>query len=504
MKRTVILVALSAWILALAPDVQAGLVNRYLMDDGSGTTVTDSIGTNDGTVKSGGSWTTGLFGDAWDGTSSGFISIPATGVPTTQGTFVQWAKISTTAGNWSNPLTSHFMDFDYTPYPLRHEIGGPTPCEYAYVYGIPNGSGNGGAASLATTTVVKDDAWHQWVTTYDNSTGRAVLYIDGVQRASLSNFDPTGVVLNPTWLVGARYESGGGRCPAVYDNTAVYDHALTRFEVHQLYNIAVDGVTLGNGPPLPDHPTLRHLYTFGPASHPEPNVVLDSAAGYDGLVNAGTWVADSPPRSEGGWQKSANPDYVQLPIQANLLEGTFEGWFKTDTSVTDWKNPFTTSIRDINEQHAYDAMRVEVVPGYNRTNVYDIPGAGTLQVDGLNLVDGQWHYLALTYEDSEPVKLYVDGVLAGTSTGNYDASAAYDRGYTMLGSRDIGGVEEWRGVVGSFAYHGVALPDWMIFNHFETGDLAAIPEPASAVLFAVGGLALAALGLRRRRFRLSP
>ena len=184
MARRAVSVVLAAVVALWAADASAGIIHRYLMDDAVGATVADSVGTSAGTVKSGGGWTTGKFGDAWDGTASGFISLPNTGISISEGTFVQWAKVSTAAGNWSNPLTSHFIDFDYQPYPLRHEIGGSTPCQLAYVYGIPNGQGNGGAAYLATTTVVKDDAWHQWVTTYSTSTGRTTLYIDGLQKGT--------------------------------------------------------------------------------------------------------------------------------------------------------------------------------------------------------------------------------------------------------------------------------------------------------------------------------
>lgn len=498
MRRAILCQVLALGLVGLAAPAQAGLVHRYLMDDGSGTTVTDSAGANHGTVVNfgggTGSWTTGLFGGAWDGNTSGYISIPSTGVPVTQGSFVQWFKMSSTAGDWSNTLTTQIVDPDYTPHPMRHEVN---TAGVGTIWGIPNGAS--GYNSITSGVTVRNEAWHFWVTTFNQATNSLVSYIDGV-RVGNTSYNTAGAVINPTWLIGARYEGGGGRCAAVYDNAAVYDHALTPFEVHYLYHVAVDGVTLGNGPPLPDHLTLRHLYTFGPGSHPQPNVVLDSAAGYDGLVSGGTWVSDAPPRGQGGWQKTAAAGYAQLPIQANVLEGTFEGWFKTDPATPDWANPFTTSIRDINEAHSYDAMRVEVVPGTTygpRVNVYDIPGVGSFQVNGLQLADGEWHYLALTYKDGQPVRLYVDGLLAGASTANYRASLAYDRGYTMLGARDVGGVETWRGTVGSFAYHGMALPDSIILMHYQTGNLAAIPEPASVVLLLAGGLGLTALGWRR-------
>ncbi len=501
MRRTTICTIWAVTVLILGPGARAGLVHRYLMEDGEGATVSDSVATNHGTIiNSGGgtgSWTTGLFGAAWDGTNSGFISFPSTGLPTNQGTFIQWVKIDLTAGNWSNPLAFHLEDPDYLS-PMRHEI---TSAGYAYLYGVPNGASGNGSATLSTNVVIRDGVWHQWITTYDQAANSTVLYLDGV-RVGSTVFNPAGVTVNPTWRLNARLETGASRSRAVYDNTAVYDHVLTPFEMHYLRHVVVDGVTLNNGPPLPDHPTLRHLYAFGQASHPQPNVALDSAAGYHGLVSGGAWVADSPPRGEGGWQKSAAASYVQLPIQANVPAGTFEGWFKTDPSTPDWANPFTTSIRDINEGSSYNAMRVELVPGTTygpQVSVYGIPGVGSFHVPGLQLADNEWYYLALTYEDGQPVKLYVDGLLAGESTASYDAAMAYDRGFTMLGSRDVGAGESWRGIVGSFAYHAAALPEEVILVHFQTGNLAYIPEPISPLLLLTGGLALALLRRTRPR-----
>ena len=54
-----------------------------------------------------------------------------------------------------------------------------------------------------------------------------------------------------------------------------------------------------------------------------------------------------------------------------------------------------------------------------------------------------FHLSAANDTTRRPAQLYIDGVLEGQSPGNYNASLAYDRGYTMLGSRDIGGAEGW-------------------------------------------------------------
>ena len=81
------------------------------------------------------------------------------------------------------------------------------------------------------------------------------------------------------------------------------------------------------------------------------------------------------------------------------------------------------------------------------------PRPDSFGTTALSSADGQWHLLALSYEDGENVKLYMDGVLLAESSSNY-AAAAYDRGFTLIGGRDIGGPLGWNGTAGTFAYYG--------------------------------------------------
>ncbi len=488
-SRSASVATLAAMLLA-ATNASANLIHRYLMEDGMGTTITDSVGTANGTAKSvdggTGGWATGKFGGAWSSLANGFASFPSTGIPSTQGSFVQWVRVATGAAIWSDPLATHVQDPDHSWHnPMRVEINS---ANVPYVYAIPNGQPGGTDATIATSVPFRDYLWHQLVTTYDAAANETVFYVDGVRRGS-SIYITDGLVTRATWRLGRREETSGSRAAALYDSTAVYDNVLTPEEVNTLFYRSYDGVTLNNVPAF--SPGLRHFYPMATNAN-------DTWDGYHGTVTGGAWVPDNPPHNAGGWQKTADAQNVILPMRVNLFEGTFEGWVKSGTNAADWSNPLATAIRAINEPDGRDSMRLEVTTG--TTYIFDSPGAGTVNAN-FDTTDGQWHLIAFSYEDGESVKLYIDGLLRGESPGLYDVLLAYDRNLTILGSRTASEVTNWRGTVGTLAYYDFALTEADVASHWQNGisELLsnAIPEPATLSLLLVG----LGAGLVRRRTR---
>jgi len=349
LRRFTMTLILAAVVAFPATRASGNLIHRYLMDDGSGTNVADSIGTNHGTAsaKDGGTggWTTGKFGGAFSSLTNGYVLIPSTGIPSAQGSFVQWINLPTSAVNWSNPLTTHIQDPDDARW-MRHEVHSSGD---ARVYNIPNGGP--GITSMGSTGRIRNNSWHQVVTTYDASANQSYLYVDGIERGS-NVYNTTGVVTTSTWKL-AWQGNAYNRCAGVYDNTAVYDNALSADEVNDLYYLATDGVTLST---VPNLGVLRHLYDMD-----QTNGAADQRDGYDGTVTGGSWVVDNPPQNVGGWQKTGTGNqHINIPMRVNLVEGTYEGWFKTGTSVGNWQNPLSSSIRDVDEAGANDSMRLEV------------------------------------------------------------------------------------------------------------------------------------------------
>lgn len=348
----------AAGMALLGANASGALIHLYLMDDGSGTTITDSVGTAHGTARSmdggTGGWAAGKFGGAWSSLSNGFLSFPSTGIPGAQGTYVTWVQIATGAGNWSNPLATHVQDPDHSWFnPMRAEV---TDAGRLNVYGIPDGQPGGTNKAIVGNVPIRDNLWHQVAITYDGAANTTTLYFDGVARGT-NVYSLNGLVVRTLWRLGRREEGSGTRCAALYDNTAVYSNVLTPQEVNTLFYRSYDGATLTNVPGF--SPGLRHFYPMAANAN-------DTWDGYHGTVTGGTWVADNPPHNSGGWQKTADAHNVVLPMRVNLLEGTYEGWFKSLTTAADWSNPLATSIRATNESLARDSMRLEVTS----TNTY--------------------------------------------------------------------------------------------------------------------------------------
>lgn len=225
------------WVMLLAAVVSAkrweGLVAYWPMDEGSGTTVADVTGQNNGTRDESSGWQAGgaplLFTNdasinfASNGDSSGQVirvpdspsldSIDVTG----QFTIAFWYRLT-------------------APYPQDYAFSGRTNL----VFGQDEVRGMQLVLDGGTVTtpgyVIAQDAWQHLVVTYDRATSTAHFYVNGanVHTGTLSS---TSLSSDDEWQIHGYLgfvNHNGGTNPAEYDDMRVYKRALGLEEVQEL------------------------------------------------------------------------------------------------------------------------------------------------------------------------------------------------------------------------------------------------------------------------------
>lgn len=238
----------------------ASAISRWAFDEGSGTAVADTLGTNNGVTENTPPWTLSPvgFGMAFDG-SEQFVDLAADLAPTLGVTSSLSFWIKTT-----QPASSlRPGDFWFAP--------GVTGVEDAnggndVFWGILNGTGQiggraGDVATIQSVNPVIDGAWHHVVITWDSvlATNNMVVYVDGAQVATgttgtgpkTSPFDSLARVMkvtNPALTPASPPNYYGGELSDVRAFNAV----LTATQVATLFNqpptvVAGPDVTVGVG-----------------------------------------------------------------------------------------------------------------------------------------------------------------------------------------------------------------------------------------------------------------
>lgn len=211
--------------------VDAGNGNSY---PGSGTTWSDLIGSNDGTLTNGPTFDSGNGGSiAFDGTNDYTDfgdALPMDG--TSAGTISIWAK------------TSSATSLLFTKY---NTAGANTTAVYLAVVSGAARMFNGTQANYryytTTATPIASDTWVNITFTYDNYSTNLKCYIDGTEYSTgqvtngtaPTSIEPqtTGIDWKTTSIVtgsGTNYYQGD------VSSISCYDRALTAAEVTQNYN----------------------------------------------------------------------------------------------------------------------------------------------------------------------------------------------------------------------------------------------------------------------------
>jgi large repetitive protein len=173
-----------------APTWPNGIIGRWNLSEGSGTTATDSSSTaNNGTIAAG-TWTTGHLGtdNAWATTSTAKITVPANSAYTALSSGVTlscWAKLPTTVPGYGTLAVLASSPSWSNGFGLAADNSGNL------LFFINNWSTS--RALIAHSSY--RGAWHHYAGTYDQSNIR--LYVDGSQVASAAYSTAMSVPASP-------------------------------------------------------------------------------------------------------------------------------------------------------------------------------------------------------------------------------------------------------------------------------------------------------------------
>jgi hypothetical protein len=195
-----------------------GLFSHWKFDDGSGTTATDSIGTNNGTLSGNPTWTAGRFDGAisFDGTDDYVSVAPIVPLIGNTVTAQAWIRTSEYAGIWNPILTQSAGNYGYYFYvassrPSFYIVVGPS-----YVQAI-------------SSETINTDQWYHVAGTNDGF--KLKLYVDGQLEDSDTSTGFLGV--NNNAYIG--YEPAS---PLYYygliDDVRIYNRAVSESEFQDI------------------------------------------------------------------------------------------------------------------------------------------------------------------------------------------------------------------------------------------------------------------------------
>lgn len=450
------------------PPQTGGLVSKWSFDTNTGTTATDSAGSNTATLNGGVSWVTGYDGTGYALSFSGLNSSMTTANSVASPgpvdfTLVTWFKTTTAGGGKligfgdSQVITSNGYD--------RHI--------YMTNSGTLNfGTYNGSTQIISTTNAYNDGSWHQ-VAASLSSTGGQKLYIDGFLVASNAAYT-TAQAYTGWWRIAYDNLVGWPSSPSSHyfngslDDIRIYDIALSASEVAALYT-------------PPQSSGLLARWTLNETSG-------TSAADASGNGNLGsltggpTWTTV---QARSGVSLDGNNDYVDLGTAGSLNFSagqtfTVSAWVKTTDAYG-----AIVSMRNT----ANDGSIVDLMVGYNGATDdagkfvaivrQDSGGGGYATANSATSIDDNvWHHVAMTRETGGVIKVYVDGLLKSSGNGSEAAGAI------TTNERAIGAELEWQrtgyasgpAVPGERWLNGV-VDDVRIYDHALTaGEILTLSQ----------------------------
>lgn len=377
--------------------LDSGLAGYWKMDNGSGTSATDSsTNGNNGTLTSGPTWTTGKIGSAvnFDGVNDVIKISPNSAINNLANiTISAWIapgindnKFIFGGINGEEGSTNNYIMIDNA----GAELNNPKISAYISI----GGTFSGVSDSFASPT----NDWIHIVYTYDGSSEK--LYHNGilgttvVKSGTLSGNTEAGLVIGDKYQFVAQ---AGSYFIGSIDDVRVYNRTLSADEVGQLYRLTT---------PTGVDTSLKGYWSFNGQD-------ISGTTAYDrsGAGNNGT-LTNGPTKKPGKLGQAVNFDGVNDLVTAGTnvnITGaiTLATWAKTASTGSQY------FVSNRNGSTGYAFLMMGSADTYKLRFTYfgvqDINSAVSAYS-----ADNQWHYYAVT-NDLTNTKFYVDGVLFSTT-----------------------------------------------------------------------------------------
>ncbi len=212
-----------------------GLIAHWKFDEGTGTTVADSKGTNTGTFANTPQWSTGKVGSGalnFEATENDGVTVPGLLGKPTEGTISGWVNITGTGGAGTGLVLSIGANVElYTT-------------TTGLVLQYYNGSSWAGGAWYWSVA----PGWRHVTGTFNDATDKYVVYVDGQKVDERTNTDPISWnLLNANTRIGGHPAVSNQGFDGTIDDLRVYNRALTEAEVAQLYLTTKGAACQGTG-----------------------------------------------------------------------------------------------------------------------------------------------------------------------------------------------------------------------------------------------------------------
>lgn len=296
-------------------------------------------------------------------------------------------------------------------------VTGSGPYNLNYVIGYSTTD-----ATAVSNGTIPVDTWTHFVATWDSTTDRCALYVNGAAVVLDTDTQGSGTVVNDsgfTVTIG-NDTANGSAISGSLDDISAYRRTLTAEEARSLYLRGRAGKRL-------QEPTPTAYWTFNSSDNAGSEVV-DLVGGNNGTINGGITVGQ-PSRVGQGFEFDGSTGYLNCGdiTPANLYgasgQATFAATVRHDGDYSTFRTIFARYFREADANDCEFFTGTEITTGLPYIVVYG-PGIANRNVSlsDTPLPIGKDTHITFVYDNTQSrpdqLKIYFDGVRVATTAAD--------------------------------------------------------------------------------------